>query len=192
MRRGPGDSQKRSATESAVIVPVSAAEAVVAEHRRNLDAAASWGVPAHVSILYPFVHPTEIDDVVLGRLGAALSSVPAFECSFSRCRWFGETVLWLAPEPEQQFRDLTSAVWQAFPRYPPYGGAFDDVVPHLTVGEVGERRRGSLQELRAAEAAVAPQLPIRTHVDHALLVAGTRTAMSWYAVRRFPLDAPGA
>ena len=23
-------------------------------------------------------------------------------------------------------------MWRAFPQYPPYGGAYDDVVPHLT------------------------------------------------------------
>jgi 2'-5' RNA ligase len=180
-------SQRRNPTETAVVVPIDAAEVVVAEHRRNLDAAASWGVPAHVTILYPFVHPMALDEAVLSRLGAALNSVPAFECSFTRCQWFSEAVLWLAPEPVQPFRDLTSAVWHAFPEYPPYGGAFDDVVPHLTVGEVGERRRGSLEQLRAAEADVSPQLPIRTRVDRVLLIAGTNVANSWYSVQEFRL-----
>jgi hypothetical protein len=180
--------QKRDPTETAVIVPIDAAEVIVAEHRNNLDAAASWGVPAHVSVLYPFVHPMAVDDAVLSRLGTALSSVPAFECSFNCCQWFGEAVLWLAPEPEQPFRDLTSAVWHAFPEYPPYGGAFDDVVPHLTVGEVGERRRGSLQQLRAAEADVGQQLPIRARVDQVLLIAGTNAADSWYTIREFLLS----
>jgi 2'-5' RNA ligase len=179
---------RRDPTETAVIVPIDAAEVVVAEHRRKLDAATSWGVPAHVTVVYPFVHPMAADDAVLSRLGAALSSVPAFECSFTRCQWFGAAVLWLAPEPEQPFRDLTTAVWQAFPEYPPYGGAFDDVVPHLTVGEVSERGRGSLQQLRAAEADVSPQLPIRTRVDHVLLIAGTNVADSWYTMREFCLS----
>jgi hypothetical protein len=38
-------------TETAVIIPVSSAEPVVAEHRRRLDPSASWGVPAHVTVL---------------------------------------------------------------------------------------------------------------------------------------------
>lgn len=44
-------------TQTAVIVPVPAAEALVGSHRRRLDRAAGWGVPAHVTVLYPFLHP---------------------------------------------------------------------------------------------------------------------------------------
>lgn len=178
---------EKAATETAVIVPVDAAEVAVAEHRRRLDAAAAWGVPAHVTVLYPFVHPNAVDGELLGRLDEALSSVPAFECAFTQCKWFGEAALWLAPQPDQPFRDLTSAVWRAFPEHPPYGGAFDDVVPHLTVGEVSERRRGSVRELREAEAAVRPQLPIDAHVGRVLLIAGTNAANSWHTIREFSL-----
>jgi hypothetical protein len=46
-----------------------------------------------------------------------------------RCGWFGEHVLWPAPEPDTPFRALTSAVWGAFPRHPPYGGAHREVLP---------------------------------------------------------------
>ena len=35
--------------------PVPAADSLVDEHRRHLDVAASWGVPAYVSVLYPYV-----------------------------------------------------------------------------------------------------------------------------------------
>jgi hypothetical protein len=74
-----------TATETAVIVAVDAAEPAVAEHRRRFDVAASWGVPAHVTVLYPFVDPSAIDDVVIGRLGCAMDSVRAFDCAFARC-----------------------------------------------------------------------------------------------------------
>ncbi len=130
----------------------------------------------------PFVEPRTVDDALLNRLGTALSSAPAFDCSFSRCQWFGEDVLWLAPEPEQPFRFLTSALWQAFPDHPPYGGIFAEVVPHLTVGE---RRRGTMAQLRAAEAAVRLRLPVMAYVDQALLIAGTEAENSWHTVREF-------
>jgi hypothetical protein len=67
-------------TETAVIVPVEAADPAVADHRRRLDAAAAWGVGAHVSILVPFVPPAAVDDAVLARLSAAVGAVPAFDC----------------------------------------------------------------------------------------------------------------
>ena len=175
------------ATETAVIVPIDAAEPVVAEHRHHLDVAASWGVPAHVSVLYPFVHPDAIDDDVISRLSTALRSVPAFDCTFGRCDWFGQDVLWLAPDPDRPFRELTSAVWRAFPDHPPYGGVFEDVVPHLTVGE---RRRGSVSALQAAEATVSRQLPIRVHIDRAVLIAGSAEPDSWHRVQEFRLEPP--
>jgi 2'-5' RNA ligase len=171
-------------TEAAVIIPIPSAERIVAEHRRELDPAASLGVPAHVTVLYPFVPPRKLDGEVVSRLSAVVRSADPFECTFSRCDWFGEDVLWLAPDPDRPFRDLTMAVANEFPDYPPYGGAFDDPVPHLTVGEV---KGGTADQLRAAEAAVTPKLPIVVRIEHALLIAGSREPGSWRTVLTLPL-----
>src|SRR5665811_471565 len=65
-------------TQTAVIVPVPAADSLVDEHRRHLDVAASWGVPAHVSVLYPFVEPAQVDDQLIATLATVFGSVPAF------------------------------------------------------------------------------------------------------------------
>lgn len=173
-------------TESAVIIPIPSAEKVVAGHRRDLDVAASWGVPAHVTVLYPFMPPSTLDDDVISRLAAVMRSARAFECTFSRCGWFGEDVLWLAPDPDRPFRDLTLAVTHEFPDYPPYGGAFDELVPHLTVGEL---QRGTVAQLRAAEAAVTAKLPVNARIDHALLIAGTREPNSWRTMVTMPFGA---
>jgi hypothetical protein len=48
--------------ESAVLVLLPEAEIAVASHRAELDAAAGLGVPAHVTVLYPFVPPARIDE----------------------------------------------------------------------------------------------------------------------------------
>jgi 2'-5' RNA ligase len=169
-------------TQTAVIVPVVAAEPVVDDHRRRLDVAASWGVPAHVTVLFPFVPPVDVDDHVIGRLREVCATVPAFDCTFAECGWFGDGVLWLAPDPGEQFRDLTRRVSDEFPGFAPYGGAFDDVVPHLTVGE-----STSTDELRAAELAVAGSLPFTARIEHALLIAGTDQPGSWRTVAELPL-----
>ena len=137
-------------TRTAVVAPVPAAEPLVAEHRQRLDAAAAWGVPAHVTVLYPFVEPAAVTEHLIAVLATALGSASAFTCSFRRTR-FGGDVLWLEPEPDQPFRQLTTAVWGAFPQHPPYGGAYDDVIPHLTVAE---RRLAYLPAVQAAEHAV--------------------------------------
>ena len=175
-------------TRTAVLVPVEPAEQVVRRHRRDLDVAASWGVPAHVTVLFPFVPPARVDADVISRRTAALAQVEPFDATFRHCAWFGEEVLWLAPERDHEFRDLTLAVAEAFPDHPPYGGVFDEVTPHLTIGQVG-RGATSPDQLRAAEADVAAHLPIRAHLDHALLMAGAEEPGSWHTLARLPLGA---
>ncbi len=120
--------------ESAVLVPVPEAELAVGRHRHRLDRAATWGVPAHVTILFPFVAPSAITSATITALADAVGSVTAFDCEFPATAWFGQEVVWLAPQPAEPFRALTRAVSAAFPEYPSYGGGYDDIVPHLTVG----------------------------------------------------------
>jgi len=68
-------------TETAVIVPVPELEVAVADHRRRLDVAATWGVGAHVSVIYPFAAPADVDAALIARLAVALRSVDAFPLS---------------------------------------------------------------------------------------------------------------
>lgn len=168
--------------ESAVLVAVPAAEAAVAKHRKRFDQAAEWGVPAHVTVLYPFVTPAAIDDAVLAELARAIAAVPQFRAEWHATRWFGEDVLWLAPEPESSFRALTTAAWRAFPHYPPYGGRFDDVVPHLTVGH-----DAPLDQLRAAEEEIMTRLPVAMHVRAVHVMCGTTSPGSWRTLAELPL-----
>lgn len=176
-----------TATQSAVLVLVPEADLVVGAHRQRFDRAASLGVPAHVTVLFPFVDPAEVDDVLVERLAAAVRRTPAFDCTFRSCAWFGDDVLWLAPEPQEPFRALTEAVFAEFPQCPPYEGAFADVVPHLTVGHAPH---GTPPDLRAAEEAVAPRLPVTTRVERAFLLAGSDQPDSWQVLHELPLGAP--
>jgi hypothetical protein len=179
--------------ETAVLVPVPAAERVVSPHRSRLDGAAALGVPAHVTVLFPFVPPPLITPGVVDALATAVATVSAFGCEFGATSWFGEDVLYLAPRPDEPFRALTRAVCGAFPGYLPYGGAFADTIPHLTVGERergGGRPSGGVAELRVAEAAVRPLLPVRARVSHVWLMAGSGALGSWHTLAELPL-APG-
>ena len=98
-----------------------------------------------------------------------------------------EDVLYLAPRPDEPFRALTRTVGAAFPGYRPYGGAFADTIPHLTVGD---RPAGGVADLRAAEAAVLTGLPVRAQVSRVWLMAGSDTAGSWHTLAELPLG-PG-
>jgi 2'-5' RNA ligase len=168
-------------TLSAVVVPVPEAEPRVGVLRAALDPSAALGVPAHVTIMYPFVPPASIDDGVLESLREVLSAAPAFEIAFSRVAWFGEDVVWWAPEPAAPFVALTRAVATRF-GLQPYEGAYRDVVPHLTVGH-----GGPLPRLRAAEAAVLAGPSVHARVRSALVMAGSREPGSWTTVAELPL-----
>jgi 2'-5' RNA ligase superfamily len=172
------------AGESAVLVPVPEAERVVSRHRARLDGSAAEGVPAHVTILYPFVAPPQITAATIEVLAAAVGSVSHFDCEFPRTAWFGEDVLWLAPRPDEPFRALIRAVSAAFPGYPPYDGLVGDVIPHLTVGH---RAAAGVAGLRTAEADILGALPVRARVSRAWLMTGTREPGSWHAVAELPL-----
>lgn len=171
-------------TQSALIVVVPAAEAVVGPHRAVLDPAAGWGVPAHVTVLYPFLPPQRIGVEERRAVRAVVAAVPGFDVTFARVRWFGDTVLWVAPEPDEPFRRLTAALWQRFPQTPPYGGAHPDVTPHLTVGQ-----DAPLPVLRRAAAAVQAKLPVRARVAAVRLVCGSAQPDSWYQLDEFALGA---
>jgi len=170
--------------ESAILVPVLEAEPVVGPLRARLDRSAARGVPAHVTVLYPFAAPHQISAAVIATAAAAVASVPSFDCQFASTDWFGEDVVWLAPEPAGPFRTLTAAVHAAFPQCPPFGGAFTTVIPHLTVGDRPEAGPGVL---RSAEAEVLPALPVWTHVSHAWLMTGTHASGSWQVLATLPL-----
>jgi hypothetical protein len=176
--------QQTGPQQTGLIVAVSQAEPAVGRHRAALDPIAAWGIPAHITVLYPFLPPSEIDEEVLSALRTLFGSLPSFGADLANVSWFGSDVLWLAPEPAEPFRRLTAAVWERFPAAPPYGGAFDDVVPHLTVGD-----RAPLPALREAAADIAPRLPIRAEVRSVRLVEGTTGALAWRTVAEFPLAA---
>lgn len=175
-------------TRSAVIAAIPAAEPVVGPHRAWLDQAAGWGVPAHVTVLYPFLSPDAIDERTLDALAAAAASVPAFDCRFECTGWFGADVLWLQPDPAEPFRRLTAAVWAAFPSCPPYAGAHDGSAPHLTVAEQAiAERNGAPGALVVIESQVIEGLPVLQRVDELLLIVGSSLPGSWRMVQRLPL-----
>jgi 2'-5' RNA ligase len=172
------------AVETGVIVPVAAAERVVGRFRRALDHSAVWGVPAHVTVLYPFIPPDRIGVGTIERIGAALAEVHAFSCTFSKVKWFGEDVVRLGPEPDHRFRALTRSVWRRFPDCPPYRGEHPDSTPHLTIGSVA---LANLESMRRAAVEIQAELPITTRIDHARLVAGSADRDSWRTVAEFTL-----
>ena len=170
-------------THSALIVPIPEAEPVVARHRDRLDRAASWGVPAHVTVLFPFLPPASLEPRVLDALARLTATVPAFFLTLTDIAWFGDRVVWLKPDPAAPFRQLTAAVTGRYPQCRPYEGQFADVIPHLTLGHDHPQ-----PVLQAAAAEVRPRLPIHARVSTLRLIIGRREPGAlWTTHAEFPL-----
>jgi len=161
-------------------VRIPAAEPTVARWRERLDPAAGEGVPAHVTVLFPFLPASGIDGATLAALGEVLGRHASFDVRFERCARL-PGLLYLAPEPDTPFRRLTGAITDRWPETPPYGGKFDDVVPHLTVAQ----RQENLAVLEEVEADLNGRLPFTAQVSSVDLVVhdGTR----WQHRMSFPL-----
>jgi 2'-5' RNA ligase len=120
--------------QSALIIAVPEAEPLVRALRDQFDWSAAQGVPAHITILYPFMPPDQITPEVLADLREFFAQFAAFEFTLPETRRF-PSVLYLAPSPAEPFKALTQAVVERYPAYPPYGGEYPETTPHLTIAD---------------------------------------------------------
>jgi len=165
------------------MVEIPEAEPAVARHRERLAASARLGIPAHITVLSPFMPPRAIGPEALTGLEYLFAAVSRFRFQLDRTAWFGDEVLWLAPRDPGPFRALTRAVVETFPAFPPYGGQFGDSTPHLTVGH-----GHPLTSLRAAEESIRPHLPIDAQATAVTLITQQSTGGPWIKAATFTLS----
>ena len=156
------------AASSCLIVPVPELEAVVRPRLQRSSPEHLFPRPddvhAHVTLLAPFAGEDALDDGMTGELAALFGDVTAFEFRLTRVAEFPGGVTYLTPEPAAPFRALTHELCQRFPEFPPYGGAFDEVVPHLTV----PMRHG--EDPSAVRRELEPRLPVTAVAREVALV----------------------
>ncbi|HEY5878008.1 MAG TPA: 2'-5' RNA ligase family protein [Nakamurella sp.] len=174
---------------TAVIVDVPAASPVVGSWRARFDSSAPLGVPPHVTILFPFLSLPAMTATDRADLAAIVGAEPGFTVTFAALGTFATVegtpeVLYLEPSPAEPFRRLTEALAARWPQCPPYEGAFDEVIPHLTVTETAPP-----EQVSAARRAIARVLPIRASIDTVTLIDfdGTR----WRRHMQFPMGGTG-
>ncbi len=173
---------RTAATETALVVLAPDLDPLVEPWRRRLDPSAGWGMPAHVTLLYPFVAPADLVDAVIARVAAVVAGHAASTVRFASTRWFGDQVVWLAPEPDDELQRLSADLWAAFPDHPPYGGAIEQPRPHLTLADGAD-----VAAMRAAERAVHDRLPVTVEVASVAVMVGAPAADAWHRVAELPL-----
>jgi 2'-5' RNA ligase len=137
------------------------------------------GIPAHVTIAYPF--PLKAMSASSVRvLQQLFAEHDVFDFALETvCRF--DSVAYLAPNAVERFSALAHSVQDRFPGNPLYGGAFDTYIPHLTLGPLN-RLTPELAD------AVLQLLPIRARAREVELWAMRH---SWQSVHRFPLGTRG-
>ena len=121
---------------------------------------------AHITLLGPFVHEGRLTAEVSDRVGAVLSRQAPFVVRLGEVGVFPDGTIYLSPEPAKSLCRLTDDLVEAFPGYPPYGGAYR-VRPHLTLDRVGPR-----VDVESVRASVSDLVPVNVEVGEA--------SLSWY------------
>ncbi len=172
--------------QTALVILVPEAEAVVGGWRERYDPA-SAEIPPHVTVFYPFFESQVIGVDVEQGLEESFAAVPAFDLEFAGlCGLPG--VLYLAPEPGEAIERLIASVGERFPEIEAYGGAFEEVIPHLTIAITASANNVMEVAREADDHWAQGQLPFRVRVEAVDLLeqgeAGTWEHRRSYALGR--------
>lgn len=130
---------------TALIVLVPEAESLVGPYRTKYDPVAPLGMPAHVTLMFPFATCESLADDARARLRTRLSELPSFDYEFRETGVF-PGVLYLRPEIEEPFLEAMAVVRSLFPGLESYGDTKLKPTPHLTVAHASSE--AVLREIR--------------------------------------------
>jgi 2'-5' RNA ligase len=121
-----------SGDETALIIAVRLPPALERLRQRGVRDA-SRGLPAHITLLYPFLGPSAIGAEVVASIRGVTDGVDAFTYRLvGRGIW--PATLYATVEPERPFRSLYEALAAVFPSHPIYRGRFP-FSPHVTIAD---------------------------------------------------------
>jgi 2'-5' RNA ligase len=142
---------------------------------------AALGVPAHLTLLYPFVAPADLTDHDRRRIARILDHHPAIDYQLGPIRAW-PTALYLEVRPVAPFERLVEALVAVYPAWVPYGGV-SPFIPHVTVAELlPADSRQIADPLRFAD----PRRPLRRRAERAILIVQDQ-AGRWHTRWRFNL-----
>ncbi len=157
--------------QSGLLIEVEPAESIVSLWRLKYAEQAEHGIPAHVTVLFPFIPPALIDEASMATVRKIVSNFPAFDFELTTIEQF-PGVVWLRPEPDDRFRALTRELWDAFPQCPPYENRYPDPQPHLTIGQLEDPVEQAIMHT-AIESELEGQLPIGCRATSLTLFVST-------------------
>jgi 2'-5' RNA ligase len=139
-------------------------------------------MPAHITLLYPFLPRPRLDTSQLTALARISAATPPIDLRFASTGRF-PGVLWLDPSSLACER-LIETIRTRWPQHPPYGRPDFQLIPHLTV-----LRDADESTIEAADIGLRTLLPLRAIAERLSVVA--HEGERWIEIRTFPLQSLG-
>ncbi len=142
-------------------------------------------VPAHLTVLHPFVGYERLDEACL-HLQAICAENSPFEITVAGYAQFPGTI-YMPPRNPRPIKRLFHQISQHFPDCHPYRGAFGaEITPHLTVGEFE-----NAEEQCAGWRALPRYAPYTFQVTHLHILYGVEhITLPWITHAVLPLGRP--
>ena len=172
-------------TSAVVIIAPLPVQAFAVPLMRQYSFESMLRVPAHITILFPFVPLNELDGAA-AKLTTICADIAPFDVTLDGYGHFPTTV-YLKPANPAPIKAAFQAIHAAYPQYPPYRGAFghEDIIPHMTIGEFPS-------EIDRAEASFPHYPPITFRVNRLHLICGVEhEPIPWITHEVIPLGRKG-
>ncbi|MEV5980289.1 2'-5' RNA ligase family protein [Streptomyces sp. NPDC052114] len=143
-------------------------------------------VPAHVTVLYPFLNTSRFSPATHAELTDLFAAHAPFTLSFTEFRRY-PGVLYLPPDPDAPVRALTKCLTERWPEAVPYRGIFTPPLdPHLTLAN-HEGPDTYEAAYDALESRLAPHLPLVSRVGTVRLIVTDGPGTGWRNLRTYRL-----
>lgn len=172
----------RPSRDTALILALALPPGLEGLRLQHVRDAATEGIAAHQTLLYPFAEPASLDEALLDDVARIVAGHPGWTLTLAGFGRWPDT-LYATVEPDAPLRALQAALAAAFPELPLYGEPGLRFEPHVTVAE----GPGVTDPDVPADAAWA-ELPVTREVREVQLIV--RRDGRWSVARAFPL-APG-
>ena len=178
MSRGPHEG------ETVLVAEFPSLEDFVGPIRLAHDSSARRGLPAHVTIQYPFITEDELTPDDDGALAEILARHDPFDVTFAELGTFPR-VVWLSPVPTRPFEQLVASVRGRWPEVVNEADARRGFTPHLTLAK-GLEPAEVASKADEVLATIAEHLPERTRVRTLSLFA-RNSDLEWERRRVYEL-----
>lgn len=146
---------------------------LISSYRAKTVAVAAKGVPPHITLLYPWVDASQINNHI-ERLKFTLKHISPFSIIFSSFNFFPNGTLFLQLADDKPIRNVMKAIRNAFPKILPYGGEFLDPAPHLTIAKTRTPEE-ALRMKKEIVTVIEPKLPITVDVNQVIVMQETES-----------------